>query len=371
MWNTSEPHASRTRRGAPKIAVVVSGWPRVSEVFAQNELLALQRAGMLAGVFATKEGEAGPRQPGIDHLDGDVEQLPDGDVAQQGAALAGRLAGRGVSAVHGYFAHQPAAVAAEAARLLGVPYGFSVHALDARKVARTELAERAAGAAVVVCCNEDVAADVEAAGVRPRRLRHGVDLDQFPYRPAPDNDPLSLLAVGRLVEKKGFDVLIEAMSLLDRPCRLRLVGTGPLEASLRTAIADRGLEDRVELLGRRTHRQLPELYAAADAVVVPSVVDSSGDRDGLPNVVLEAMASGRAVVASDVASIPSAVVDGSTGLLVPPRDPKMLAQALATLVDSPRLRHAMGRAGRDRTERAFALEHCTAAFCRTLEQVYG
>jgi glycosyltransferase involved in cell wall biosynthesis len=77
------------------------------------------------------------------------------------------------------------------------------------------------------------------------------------------------------------------------------------------------------------------------------------------------------VVASEVASIPSAVVDGITGRLVPPRDPKMLAEALTTLVDSPMARHAMGRAGRDRTERAFALERCTAAFCRTLEQVYG
>src|SRR4051794_12793071 len=330
----------------PQIAVVVSGWPRLSEVFAQNELLALQRAGMLAGVFATKAGEPGPSQPGVDSLEGWVEWLPEGDAVEQGKALAVRLAGRGVAAVHGDFAHKPAATAAHAARKLGIPYGFSVHALDVRKVARPELTERADGAAVVVCCNNDAAGDVEAAGTRPRLLRHGVDLSLFPQRPAPDRTPLTLLAVGRLVEKKGFDVLLAALNLGERPVRLQLVGTGPLEASLFAAVDARGLGDKVEFLGRRTHRQLPELYAAADLVVVPSVVDSSGDRDGLPNVVLEAMASGRPVIASDVAAIRSAVEDGVTGRLVPPRHAERLADAIVALVDSPRQRAAMGRAGR-------------------------
>lgn len=363
---------SRTRPyDGPRVAVVMSGWPRISEVFAQNELLAMERTGMLAGVFATKAGEPGPGQPGIAELERRVELLREGDVEEQGAALAHRLAGRGVHAVHGYFAHHPTDVAAAAARRLGIPYGFSVHALDARRVSPASMGERAAGAAVVVCCNDDAAADVLAAGHRPELLRHGVDLTRFPATPPSGARPVSLLAVGRLVEKKGFEVLLEALTIVDRPWRLRLVGDGPLHADLAGRVSERGLSDRVDLLGRRTHADLPALFAAADLVVVPSVIDRTGDRDGLPNVVLEAMASGRPVVASDVAAIPSAVSDGVTGRLVPSRNPALLAAAITGLVDSPELRAAMGRAGRAVAVRDFALDRCTDAFCRTLEKAYA
>lgn len=362
---------SPTRNYAgPQVAVVVSGWPRVSEVFAQNELVALERAGMLAAVFATKGGEPGARQPGVDQLSTRVRLLPDDDVAGQAFALAHQLAGRGVTALHGYFAHRPTAVAAAAAGLLGIPYGFSVHALDARRVTRDEMAGQATKAAVVICCNADAAAEVEAAGHHPELLRHGVDLTRFAAVPAPGTGPLTLLAVGRLVEKKGFDVLLEALALLEPSVRLRIVGDGPLRAELAGQVVALGLADRVELLGSRTHADLPALYAGADVVVVPSVVDRHGDRDGLPNVVLEAMASGRPVVASDVAAIPAAVRDGVTGTLVPPRDPVHLAAALAALGNLPSRRAAMGRAGRDLAEREFALDTCTAAFCRTLEKAY-
>ncbi|HEX9992050.1 MAG TPA: glycosyltransferase, partial [Acidimicrobiales bacterium] len=272
-----------------RLGVVVSGWPRVSETFALNELLALRRAGMLAAVFATKPGDPSLRQPGWDEIDPLVEVLPGGDVDAQAAVVAERLAGAGVAGVHGYFAHQPAAVAAAAAARLGVPYGFSAHALDVRKVPPAELAERAAGAAVVVSCNRETAASIEAAGTTPRLVAHGVDLDRFSPAPPPGGPVTSLLAVGRLVEKKGFDVLVEALALVDRPCRLRLVGDGPERPRLEAAVARLGLGDRVDLLGRRTHADLPALYAAADVVVVPSVVDANADRDGLPNVVLEAM----------------------------------------------------------------------------------
>jgi glycosyltransferase involved in cell wall biosynthesis len=355
----------------PRVAVVLSGWPRVSEVFAVNELLALDRAGMLAAVFATKQGESGPQQPQTGELDLPVEVLPPGDVNEQADALAERIAGTGVAAIHGYFAHQPTAVAAAAARRLGIPYGFSAHALDVRKVPRPELAERARKAALVVCCNADADAGLRAAGARPHLLRHGVDLSRFPVTAPPGGPPVTLLAVGRLVEKKGFDVLLEAMELLERPSRLRLIGTGPLQQTLQAAVEARGLTDRVELVGRVTHQTLPAEYAAADIVVVPSIVDSGGDRDGLPNVVLEAMASGRPVVGTDVGAIATAVHDGVTGIMVPPRDPEQIAYAITRLVDDTALRGRLGAAARRAVETRFDLAECTIAFCRTLEHVYG
>ena len=128
-----------------------------------------------------------------------------------------------------------------------------------------------------------------------------------------------------------------------------------------------GLAGSVTVEPRRSHDSLPSCYAAADVVVVPSVVDSTGDRDGLPNVVLEAMASARPVVASDVGAIGTAVRDGVTGRLVPPGDPEALAAALAGLVDRPDLRLALGAEGRRVVERGFDLAACTAAFRAALE----
>jgi glycosyltransferase involved in cell wall biosynthesis len=375
MSSTCDSYAPRAR-----VAVVVSGWPRVSEVFAVHELLALHRAGMLAGIWATKSGETGPRQPQSVELDALVTVLPAGGVAEQAAAMTAQLlkhgrGGRGVTGVHGYFAHAPAAVARRVAGLLGLPYSFSMHALDARKVTAAALAEQVQHAAAVLCCNPDVSVHVEGAERRPSLIRHGVDLARFPatHPPAAPSagGPLQLLAVGRLVAKKGFDVLLDAMSLVERPVRLTVVGTGPLLGDLQSQIAARRLGDRVELAGRRTHATLPGEYARAHVVLVPSVVDTTGDRDGLPNVVLEAMASARPVIASDVAAVGTAVGHGRTGLLVPPGDPAALAAAMANLADDPSRRLAMGLAGRAVVESGFDLDACTAQFCRSLETAHG
>ena len=360
-----------TSSSRPGIAVILSGWPRVSESFALNEVLALHRAGLLAAVLALKTGDGGIPHPAAAQLAPMVEILPPGDVSAQAEAAVSRLDGIGISAVHGYFAHAPAAVAAAVADKFGVPYGFSVHALDARKVSKQELGDRARRAAVVVTCNEDAAAEVEAAGIHPTLVRHGVDLAAFPASRPGEHDPVELLAVGRLVEKKGFDVLLDALSRLERPYRLRLVGDGPLRPRLEAMIAAHRLADRVELVGRCTHATLPDYYAGADVVVVPSVVDSTGDRDGLPNVVLESMASQRPVVASAVAAIPAAVRDGVTGALVPPLDPDALAGALAALIDSPARRAQLGRAARLTAETEFGLDRRTGQFCRVLERAYG
>ena len=222
-------------------------------------------------------------------------------------------------------------VAERAAAVLGVPFSFSAHARDVRKVPRGELTRRARAAACVVACNTDVADDLGATGARVELIPHGVDLRRFAPTLPPGGEPLELLAVGRLVEKKGLEALLEAVAGLEVPFRLRIVGDGPLRGALERSIADAGLHDRVTLDGTLTHRELPDAYAGANVVVVPSIQDAGGDRDGLPNVVLEAMASARPVVASEVAAIPAAVRDGDTGLLVPPGDPRALRAALERL----------------------------------------
>lgn len=372
MSSTCEAQLRSDHAGpGARVAVVVSGWPRLSETFALNELRALHRAGMLVGVFATKPGEPGLRHAAAVELEPVVTVLGEGTATSQAEELATRLAGSGLSAVHGYFAHLPTEVAAGAARLLGVPYGFSVHALDARKVAPEELAVRAAEASWVRACNADVAATVAAAGVRPRLIPHGVDLDAFRETPRPPSARVEVLAVGRFVEKKGFAVLLDAVARIERDIQVRLVGDGPLRAQILAQVRRLGLDGTVAVEPRRAHDALPDCYARADLVVVPSVVDAGGDRDGLPNVVLEAMASGRAVVATDVGAIATAVCDGVTGRLVPPGDVDALATAITELVDRPDLRRTLGARARTLAETRFALADCTAAFCAALEKIHA
>ncbi len=356
---------------APGIAVVMSGFPRRSETFALGELLALEERGALAAVFATKPGEAGLSQPGCERLTGKVQVLPEGDPARQAAFIADRLAGRRVGGVHGYFAHTPAEVAARAAALLGVPYGFSTHARDARKVAPRVLAERARNASCVVACNTDVAEEIlRGGGAAVHLLPHGVDLRRFRPQPHEHSEELRLLSVGRLVEKKGFHILLAAAAQMDFPFRLRIVGGGPERERLSEMIETHGLTGRVTLEGSLTHAELPGAYAGSDAVVVPSVQDSAGDRDGLPNVVLEAMACARAVVASRISAVGCAVSDGETGLLVPPGDAHALASALRRLAGAPELRERLGRGGRARVEIDYEVGRCTERLYQLLTSVY-
>ena len=354
-----------------RVAVVMSGFPRTSETFAIGELVALARAGMLSRLYATKPGDGAAAQPGVDELRPLLRLLPDGDARHQADALLADLGDEPVDGVHGYFAHRPAEVAAHAATARGVDYSFSVHALDARKVPADELAARARSAAGVIACNTDVAQHVEVPGADVRLLPHGVDLRRFQPGPRPDGlGPLRVLAVGRLVEKKGFPTLVDAVARLRVPVQLRIIGTGAEQAALADSVRRKGVAGHVVLAGRRSHAELPAHYAWADVVAVPSVVDRSGDRDGLPNVALEAMACGRPLVVSDVAALGGTVRTARSGLVVPPGDSAALEAALHRLTD-PRLRSALGSAGRRHVERHFDLDACTRLFVEHLGALHA
>jgi glycosyltransferase involved in cell wall biosynthesis len=353
-----------------RVVVVVSGFPRRSETFMLGELLALEQSGTLAAVFATKLGETGKAQPGTERLTKYVEFLPGGTIEEQARAVRAMLSRKKIDGIHGYFAHRPAEVAEHAAQMLGVPFGFSIHARDFRKVAPEVLARRANAAACVVACNSDVARDLQQLGPAVHLLPHGVDLERFKPCAFASNGVLRLLAVGRLVEKKGFHFLIAALAGLKIPFSLTIAGDGPERERLRQLIILNNLENRVVFHGSVTHAELPKIYAEADVVVVPSVQDSSGDRDGLPNVVLEAMACGRAVVASDVGAIASAITDCESGLLVPSADPVALGQAIRRLAQDRDLREQLGSNGRKRAERDYDVGRCSERFNQLLTSVY-
>jgi glycosyltransferase involved in cell wall biosynthesis len=353
------------------IAMIVSGFPRYSETFLLGELLALEEQNFLAALFATKPGENGNAQPEIDRLLRKVQIIPSGTAVEQAAFVTEHLSGQNVAGIHGYFAHQPAEVAQLTANALNVPFGFSTHARDARKVAPEILANRSKKASCVVACNSDVAKEIERVGGNVYLLPHGVDLDRFSPQSKTPATVTQILAVGRLVEKKGFHVLIEAAKQVKTPFTLTIVGDGPELGRLQDLVNTTGLANTIQFHKVVTHEHLPSLYANADIVVVPSVQDSHGDRDGLPNVVLEAMACGRPIIASDISAISSAVTHGSTGLLVASGDPIALAESIDFLSAHPELGATLATNARTKIEQDFNVRNCAKRFQKLLSEVYA
>jgi glycosyltransferase involved in cell wall biosynthesis len=264
--------------------------------------------------------------------------------------LARDLQAGGVTHLHAHFAHGPASVAHFVYLLQGLSYSFTAHAKDIYTSPPDLLAVKMQAARFVVTCTGYNARHL-AGLVGPRtarrihRIYHGVDLHKFQANGAASTNragsPPTILAVGRLVEKKGMGYLVEAFRLLlesGYDARLQIVGSGELKDVLKEQIAGAGLQQRVALLGARPQEELIELYHQATIFALPCIVAENGDRDGIPNVLVEAMRCGLPVISTDVSGIPELVVDGQTGVVVPPRDAAALTTALARLLDEPALR---------------------------------
>ncbi len=211
-----------------------------------------------------------------------------------------------------------------------------------------------------------------SAARRVRRIYNGLDLGRFPYRSPRERAP-RIVGVGRLVEKKGFVDLIEACAILaeeGRKFTCRIIGTGEQEVGLRVRIARLGLEDRIELLGPRPQSELVRLVQDAAVLAAPCVVGADGNRDGLPTVLLEAMALGTPCVSTDVTGIPEVIRDGETGLMVSQRDPAALAAAIGRLLEEPNLRDRLADRARRLVEAEFDVNR-NATQLRELFQTAG
>jgi colanic acid/amylovoran biosynthesis glycosyltransferase len=284
------------------------------------------------------------------------------------AHVARTMEADGVEHVHCHFSNHPAAAGYVVHRLTGIPYSFTAHGFDLH-VDRHMLCEKVAEAAFVVPVSEYnreliVAECGERARGKLAVIHCGVDTDFFhPPESAPPERPFSLLCVGTLHEVKGQGYLVEACRLLAEAgvdVRCMLVGNGPDHAALSRQIAAAGLERRVVLAGRRTRVELAEHLRVTHVLVAPSVPTSEGKREGIPVVLMEAMASGVPVIASGISGIPELVDDGVSGLLVPPRDPRAIADALRRLLDDAPLRQQLGAAGREKVVHEFDV-HTNAA----------
>ena len=255
---------------------------------------------------------------------------------------------RGIGHVHAHWAHTATTIGMHAAGLMGVGFSFTGHANDLF-VHKVGLAGKVRRARFIVCISEFHRRFYLGLGADPARLPVvycGIDLGRFRPEGAEKVGVPRIVSVGRLVEKKGFADLIAACGLLrDRGVGFECViaGSGPLEGELRERIARLGLGDRVRVTGRvAAQEDLPGLLESARAFALPCVRDADGDMDGLPQVLIEAMACGVPVVSTRLVGIPDLVRDGRNGVLVEPGDIPGLADALEGLIDRPGLAAALG-----------------------------
>ncbi len=273
----------------------------------------------------------------------------------------------GTGLLYAHYLHTPASVARYAAALTGLPWCGSAHAKDVWTTPEWEKREKLAECRWLTTCSAMSAAHLRALappGAEVLLTYHGLDAARFP---APDRAlgpdgsdparPVVLLGVARLMPKKGVEVLLEALAALPPALHWRYehVGGGPLRDALAARAAALGIAERVTWRGALAHDDVLEAYRAADLFVLASRIAADGDRDGLPNVLLEAGAMALAAVATRVAAIPELIEDGVNGRLVPPDDSAALAAALAALIADPAARLRLGRAARARVLEGFAM----------------
>jgi len=278
---------------------------------------------------------------------------------------------RDVTWLHAHFIHTPGSVARYASLLTGLPWSCSAHAKDIWTTPAWEKREKLTAATWAVACTaqgRDHLAALAPTTDRVQLLYHGLDFRRFSAPEAASagrqrdgrnpTDPVIVLSVGRAVEKKGLAVLIEALAKLAPGLAWRFVhvGGGPLLPALKARTRQLGIDDRIDWLGAQPQDAVLQRYRDADLFVLASRIAADGDRDGLPNVLMEAQSQRVAVIATRVAAIPELVVSDVTGILVEPDDVSGLADGMTRLITDPERRAALAAAGFERLHRNFSFE---------------
>ncbi|HEX8990637.1 MAG TPA: glycosyltransferase, partial [Anaerolineales bacterium] len=403
---------------SPKIAYVIKRFPHLSETFILHEVLELERQGLPLRIFSLLE-PTGKINGAAKEVRAQVEYLPrrfplgtwkllqaaarqlrkrprrflaaclDALIRFHHLATPGHLLmaafvaeqaeAEGITHLHAHYANTPTTIARLVHEFTGIPYSFTAHAKDIYLSQKISLAYKMADARFVVTCteyNHQYLASVAgpARTVPIHRIYHGLDLRAFPSRsgtaPSPRGRPL-ILSVARLVEKKGLPYLLEACRTLrdrgyDFDCRI--VGEGPLRPVIERQIGGLGLTNCVTLWGAEKHERVLEMYQQATLLALPCIVAANGDRDGIPNVLVEALHMGTPVVSTAVSGVPELIEPEVSGLLVPERDSAALADAIARLLDDARLRRRLAQAGQETVLAGFDMASNTRRLMQLFRQ---
>lgn len=392
--------------GHKKIVVVLKGYPRLSETFIAQELLGLEQAGFSLVLVALRKPTDLKRHPIHDEIKAPVYYLPEylrddvGRVVQgllkslgfpgffralrvflshlrldptpnrvrrfgQAAVLAAEWP-KDAQWLHAHFIHTPASVADYASLMTGIPWTCSAHAKDIWTSPDWELAGKLGRARWVVTCTKTGFGHLHRlsnGGQHVHLSYHGLDLKRFgpfngsrPQRDGSDpSDPVIILSVGRAVEKKGYDILLRALALVHRSLSFRFihVGGGEHLENLGQLASSLGLAGIVEWKGALAQDEVLALYRRVDIFALACRIAADGDRDGLPNVLVEACSQRLVCISSNISGVPELLTDGTDGLLVEPNDPQALAEALTRAIRDPALRERLGNAAERRVRDHF------------------
>ena len=403
-----------------KIVIILKGYPRLSETFIAQELRGLELAGHDLFLISMRHPTDRKRHPVHDEIQAPVRYLPEylhdepwrvvrswwkmrrhrhyaalrkafladyrkdrtrNRVRRFGQALV--LAAEfpaDANWLHAHFIHTPASVTLYASLILDIGWSCSAHAKDIWTSPDWDLRDKLAQARFVVTCTKAGFDKLASLSTDPARIHlsyHGLDLTRFgrfaAERPARDGsdarDPVILMSVGRAVEKKGYAVLLDALALLPKTLAWRFfhIGGGELLDQLKAKAETLGLSDRIVWQGSRAQEEVLKQYRGSDLFVLPCRIASDGDRDGLPNVLVEASSQRLACISTTVSGVPELLTDNVNGLLVAPDDPQSLSDALAKAIRSPDLRRRFGEAAEKRVRADF--DH--KASVRQLTQLFG
>lgn len=393
------------------IAVVLKGYPRLSETFIAQELLGLEKAGFTLHLISMRHPTDKHTHPVHDEISAPVSYLPEylhdepmrvlkgwwysrkkigyaaarrqflKDIKRdftrnrfrrfgQALVMAAELPDD-VGHLHAHFLHTPASVTFYASLMTGIAYTCSAHAKDIWTSSDDDLKDKLNTAKWVVTCTKNGWKHLQNLSNDPSRVHlsyHGLDLSRFasPDRAGGKNDsgdpsnPVVLVTVSRAVEKKGLDTLLDAFARLPDNLNWRWVhiGAGGLVKDLKQQAITFGLQDRLEWRGALPQTAVLEQYRKSDIFVLPCRIAKNGDRDGLPNVIVEAQSQCLPVISTTVSGVPELVDDGKNGLLVDQNDPQQFSAAIEKLMKNPDLRHQMGQAGERRVRGDF--DHITS-----------
>jgi glycosyltransferase involved in cell wall biosynthesis len=386
-----------------RLAYLYSRYPVLSQTFCDTEMLELERRGfelVLASMYPPKTPV---RHEYLARLRAQVHYAPDKSVleslvreatrknrwpealiaqherkygADYKAALRARNAlffvelfeREGIRHFHVHFANRAAHTALFVKAISGIPFSVTAHGQDfMTDLGNEELLREICTMAEFVAAETNYSRDLlasrcPASADKIFRVYNGIELKKFALATQASRSagPIRLLSVGRLVEFKGFDVLIDACAQLHREgidFACEIIGDGPLRDELRAQVAQNHLAERVRFCGEQSQDYVLRSLAECDIFILAAMTDSRGASDVFPTVIAEAMTSAKPVVSTTVAGIPELVADNETGLLVPSRDAKALALAIARLIRNDGLRVSFGRAGRLRIERNFTIEN--------------
>lgn len=391
----------------PVLGMILKGYPRISETFISNEIRLLEKRGFAIHLFSMRQPREDFTHDSVQKIRAAVDYLPETLVKPlprllyhnlclaakspgiYGAALktayrrflrtrkpatlkhllqAGYLVHRllperEVTHLHAHFAHSPTSVAMFTSRLTAIPFSFTAHAKDIYTSDPRQIREKIGLARFVVTCteyNKKHLRELSDGSTTPiHRNYHGIDIrffsakNEIPKQPAP---PYQILTIARLTAKKGLPTIYKALRILcDQGVALHHthIGGGEDREKIIALIAELNLGSVTELLGTQPHQVVLAHYKNADLFVLGCEVAPNGDRDGIPNVLMESMAMGLPVVATHISGIPELVEHERTGLLVPPGQPDKLAENLLRLLTDEGLRNRIIAAGQQRVTREF------------------